>query len=341
MTFFLYLSGENPPLAGSELRAALKALGADDGHLEVFDRVAILDQEPPVGIVGRLGMCHFAGPLEGVHDNEREDILAGVSKVIEGLDPDKSLAPLIRMHRGTLPFTADRLFHDIEEAIRAAGRKLHLRSPDSKVFVVVAGKAFVGHTTQTSSRSELLSRRGSKLAFSRPVMMDPRVSRAMVNLMGLEPGKKVLDPFMGPGGLIMEAARSGYHCIGIEIDPRVLAGALKNFDSEGLSGQVIAFQGDSRELHGMDDLLGQAPFDGLLTDPPFGRSASSGGNAPGDLIRTVLERARGLLIDGAPVVLDVPEGNMLEGIVGYELSAVFKLRVHRSLTRHIGVLRAV
>jgi tRNA (guanine10-N2)-dimethyltransferase len=138
----------------------------------------------------------------------------------------------------------------------------------------------------------------------------------------------------------MEAARLGYDCCGIELDQRVLEGASKNLMTEKLGDRVKVLQGDSRMLGSISEVAASAPFDCILTDPPFGRSASVGGDMPGDLLRTVLIEARGVLKDGAPVVLDAPEGKMLDGIEGYRLEAVFKLRVHKSLTRHIGVLAA-
>ncbi|MCU0798449.1 MAG: RsmD family RNA methyltransferase [Candidatus Thermoplasmatota archaeon] len=341
MTGFLYLSGENPPLARAELLSAYRALGAKGEPVEFQDRIALIEQKPSPELVDRLGMCHFAGVLERTCPPEMERVMAAVEGTIEMLDPELSLAPLVRMPRGILPFTAEELFNGIAEAIGGAGRKLRLRSPDSKVFVVVAKEAFVGHTTHSSSRSELMSRRGSNLAFSRPVMMDPRVSRSMVNLLGLPVGSSILDPFMGPGGLIMEAALLGYECTGIEVDLRVLEGAFKNLDSKGLTERVRAHLGDSRSIRSIKAVTANAPFDGLLTDPPFGRSASSGGSEPGDLLRVVLTSARELLVNGAPVVLDAPDERMLDRVEGYELSSILKFRVHKSLTRHICVLRVV
>ncbi len=341
MKGFLYLSGENPPLARAELLSAYRSIGAQDLPVVFNDRIAIIEHELPRGFVDRLGLCHFAGVLERVCPPEMDSIMAAVEVTIDKLDRGLSLSPLVKMHRGTLPFTAEEMFRGIERAIGAAGRKLRLRAPDKKIFVVVSKDAYVGHMTPTSSRSELMSRRGSKLAFSRPVMMDPRVSRSMVNLLGLPVGSSIMDPFMGPGGLIMEAARLGYDCTGIEVDPRVLEGALKNLDGEGISGSVRAYLGDSRSIGSIKAVMAKAPFDGILTDPPFGRSASSGGNDPGELLRLVLTSARPLLVDGAPVVLDAPDERMLEGLKGYELSSVLKFRVHKSLTRHIGVLKAV
>ncbi len=341
MTGFLYLSGENPPLARAELLSALQAMGVHGQPVIFLDRIALFEEDIPSGLVNRLGMCHFAGVLERVSSPEMESIMAAVGSTIERLDEGFSLSPMVRMPRGTLPFKAEELFHRIEGAIRAAGRRLRLRMPDRKIFVVVAKEAYVGLITETSPRSELMSRRGSNLAFSRPVMMDPRVSRSMVNLLGLPVGSSILDPFMGPGGLIMEAARMGYDCTGIEMDPRVLEGALKNLDREGLSERVLSILGDSRSIGSIRGVTAKAPFDGLLTDPPFGRSASSGGSDPGELLRAVLSMTRPLLAEGAPVVLDAPDERMLNGMEGYELSSVQKIRVHKSLTRHIGVLKVV
>jgi site-specific DNA-methyltransferase (cytosine-N4-specific) len=48
---------------------------------------------------------------------------------------------------------------------------------------------------------------------------NPQVVRAIGNLMGLEPGDWVLDPFCGSGTTVLEAAHIGWNAIGIDLNP--------------------------------------------------------------------------------------------------------------------------
>lgn len=48
---------------------------------------------------------------------------------------------------------------------------------------------------------------------------NPQVVRAIGNLMGLEPGDCVLDPFCGSGTTLLEAAHIGWNAIGVDLNP--------------------------------------------------------------------------------------------------------------------------
>jgi len=47
----------------------------------------------------------------------------------------------------------------------------------------------------------------------------PQMIRALLNIIGLEPGETVLDPFIGSGTTAVEAQLLGINCIGIDISP--------------------------------------------------------------------------------------------------------------------------
>jgi len=47
----------------------------------------------------------------------------------------------------------------------------------------------------------------------------PQMIRALMNIIGLEPGDTVLDPFIGSGTTAVEAQLLGINCIGIDISP--------------------------------------------------------------------------------------------------------------------------
>jgi tRNA (guanine10-N2)-dimethyltransferase len=176
------------------------------------------------------------------------------------------------------------------------------------------------------------------MPFSRPIVMDPRLARAMVNLSGLPPGSRVLDPFMGPGGLVIEASHLGMRCTGIEIDPVILSGARRNIEMLGGPGPARTILGDSRELPSVD-LGPDRSFDGIVTDPPFGRSASLKGSTRDGLVPLVLEAASSMLDHGSPVVLDLSDPSSIGDNEGYSVITMVPHRVHRSLTRHVTVLR--
>ena len=78
-------------------------------------------------------------------------------------------------------------------------------------------------------------------------------------------GQVVLDPFMGVGGTLLGASRSGRKAVGVEINPAWVEIYRQVCDREGLPEQE-AIVGDSRTV--LPGLSGRA-FDCILTDVPY------------------------------------------------------------------------
>jgi DNA modification methylase len=78
-------------------------------------------------------------------------------------------------------------------------------------------------------------------------------------------GQAVLDPFMGVGGTLLGASRSGRSAVGIEINPAWIEVYREVCAREGLTVQE-AIEGDAREA--LPKLKDRA-FDCVLTDVPY------------------------------------------------------------------------
>ncbi|MDG6223934.1 MAG: RsmD family RNA methyltransferase [Candidatus Thermoplasmatota archaeon] len=335
MKGIVYLSGENVKLACAELKGALKALGNPSEVREGIGQVAILDMPAP-GISRRMGFCHFDGEILFETGPDPESVISSCRDCMRETGRT-SIGFIIKSDSGNSPLT---IFKELEEAARASRVPIDHRTPSFKLFAVIAGgRAFIGRVSGETDRKGLLSRRGSRMPFSRPVIMDPRLARVMVNLSGLPPGSRILDPFMGPGGLAIEASHLGISCVGVEIDERIHEGSLRNIAHSASAGTITAIKGDSRNLR--EHIPGDIDhFDGIVTDPPFGRSASLGNATAEGLLTEVLMEVRPFLRREAPVVLDMP-CNMEQDLEGkYSLMESYEHRVHRSLTRHFLVMRA-
>ena len=55
---------------------------------------------------------------------------------------------------------------------------------------------------------------------------NPQIVRSVVNLLGLEPGARILDPFCGSGTVLLEARHQGFDALGVDMNP--LAVAISN-----------------------------------------------------------------------------------------------------------------
>jgi len=78
-------------------------------------------------------------------------------------------------------------------------------------------------------------------------------------------GQRVLDPFMGVGGTLIGAARSGRAAVGVEVNPQWVEIYREVCAREGITEEE-AIVGDSRVV--LPGLSGRA-FDCVLTDVPY------------------------------------------------------------------------
>ncbi|MDA4115123.1 MAG: hypothetical protein OK442_01040 [Thaumarchaeota archaeon] len=224
-----------------------------------------------------------------------------------------------------------------EEAIidsiaeRVEGR-VSLDSPDREVsaYVGEGGRTYLSITMPGSMRQGWATRRPRSRAFFHPSAIFPKLSRALVNLSGVQPGEAFLDPFCGTGSLLIEASIVGAEPIGIDIARKMVRGARRNsikYDQPWL-GLVRA---DSRSLPVRE-------VGAVATDIPYGRASSAGGLRSSDILRSLVEGAPAVLAKGRKLVVMHPKSLEVEP-GGMRIEQELEIYIHRTLTRTITVLR--
>lgn len=340
MRSLVFLSGENPDLALGELKGVLKALGGAT-VAKVDGRAVIFDKEVPDGTAVRMGLCHFSGSLFGTCEAVQPEIEELIGKYLDSSNKKKSISVKAVSPEGKEHLSTHSLFKTFDRISREREFKVHHRAPDVRVFLIVGSSVYIGTILKETRRELPRKRRGSSMPFRRPIVMEPPLARSMVNLSGLPPGSLIIDPFLGPGGLAIEAGHLKYKVIGVEKDPEILNGAISNIRSQGLEDHIQVHGGDSRYLDREDWWKELGDIDGIVTDPPFGRSAPLMGEDPSELLREVLSKCGKKLRTGAPLVLDTDREGNLQDIDGFELLRTFPFRVHKSLTRFIGLFEKI
>lgn len=167
--------------------------------------------------------------------------------------------------------------------------------------------------------------------FWRSTALGVRRARCLVNLSGVRPGGSLLDPFCGTGSILIEAALLGVGAFGSEIDATVCAGAARNLGHAGLRAELR--HQDAREWRGA-----RPRFDAIVTDLPYGHSASLVGEGRGELYGTFFEVAADVLADRGRMVLMCRQGTLPLPFPGLVVLHRFHEVVHGSLTREVLVL---
>lgn len=330
MRFLVELSGENEPLAAAELAALL---GRQAGRLPSgtptppgrWREVELASEEEARSRIGRMALFRqllIERPWPPEPPASRAATIDRTGTALRWLEPPSRDG-------------AERLAECVE-AYRAAGGRPVLRAAERELRLWIdSGTVRCFERLAEPDRRAFAERRMPRLPYQQPVGLAPKRARVLANLAAIGPGERVVDPFVGTGGLLAEAALLGARCAGVDRSDRMVRGAARNFAHLGLSAERWLV-GDAAEL--AEQFPAQA-VDVLLTDPPYGRASSSGGEPPTPLIARVLGAWESRLSLGGRISLAVPEGSPHPLVPPWRCEVAVPDRVHRSLVREFRVYR--
>lgn len=324
MRLWIELSGEHPTLPRAEALAALEAEGVQPREVSASPRVLTLDASGPVlRAVARLGLAHVVceefvrGSFEDLRSFARAFDLGGRSFRTRvrgfGVDVDR---PAVEG-----PLGAD---------FGRTGR-VDLSAPAVDFRVLVGTEFALGRVIHRVDRSGLEARKVTNRSFRLPISLHPKLARALVNLSRVPIGGLVADPFCGTGGIVLEASRIGVRAVGADLRRTMAVGARRSLRELGAEAAFVVAD------------AGRAPWrpaslDGIATDPPYGRAASTRGEPPMDLYERAFGAFDEALPHGRHVAVVLPNDEAVErGQARWELLERHALRVHRSLVRNFCV----
>jgi tRNA (guanine10-N2)-dimethyltransferase len=163
----------------------------------------------------------------------------------------------------------------------------------------------------------------------------------MVNLAHGKAEDLALDPFCGTGTSLIEATYIGCRALGVDAQRRMILGCRKNLAHFSITAEGLVLA-DARRL----------PFfrvDCVVTDPPYGRSASTLRSTTKQLVQEVLAASHELLSAGQRICIALPirvnQSGEVEHLsielanfiysLGFKTVESHKVYVHRTLTREI------
>ncbi|MCK4424545.1 methyltransferase domain-containing protein [Candidatus Bathyarchaeota archaeon] len=341
---FFLLSGEHETLPVSELRAVLEAEGCVYRTLERLDQVLRLETGVNCveAVKRRAALTRLCGCELFNCEAETGEIVKAMRSIRldEVLKEGESFAVRVRrVKRASMRIGRMALERKLGELIldKAADAKVNLRSPEKTFTGILTEERFVfGLKLAEIPPKPFVERRPRKKPFFHPSAMPAKLARCMVNLAEPKAGELVLDPFCGTGSMLIEAALTGCRVLGLDVQGRMVKGSRRNLayfniDPEGL---VV---GDARNMP-------VTKIDCVVTDPPYGRSATTLKRTTRQIIEEVLTSVHDLLDKGKRVCMAAPKtvgvGRIGESL-GYKHLASHFVYVHRSLTREIAVFERV
>jgi tRNA (guanine10-N2)-dimethyltransferase len=346
--FFFVLNGEYPTLAFSEVLAILQATEMKYSNTKKFDQLMIVStsNESIEIIARRSALVHRCCILLFESENNVEEIINKARDVMidSSLKPARSFGVRIkRIKNHSLHIDKTDLERKLGAVIfkhlqnENSEIRVNLKTPDISFYGVLTDDKFFFGISMWKSETyakKFDARRGHKRAFFHPGTLEPRLARVLVNLSRAKEDKLLLDPFAGCGGILIEAGLIGVAILGCDVQKTMIKGASVNLKQFDLSGDLIC--ADARQLPINNDIYA------IATDPPYGKSSTTKGMEVDELIESFFESVGNFLHKNryicicAPIPVDI---HTIANNFGFKTVEIHKMRVHKSLSRTIGIFQ--
>lgn len=341
MEIIFLISKEHPTLPKAEIEAVLNSeniqyhiLNQDNGILILNVPDELLNSIKTVK--NRLAYTHEVCRL--LIETDKSQLNSDVQKYPWNKVLEKDYAVRVKKMDKTDKFDSSEVEWDIGGLIKSntQDKNVNLKNPTNFIRIIFTdSKVFVTERVFKVDKKHFHNLKPHKRPFFYPGSMSPKLARCMVNLTGVKEGDVVLDPFCGTGGILIEAGIMGMVVVGSDIDERMVEGTIKNLEYCGIKGYEI-FREDARNI--------ELPYKvrAIATDPPYGISASTGGEESQNLYSQAMVKMEELLTDDGRFCLATPHYMDVMVLVKgtkFEIIEQHHIRMHKSLTRVISLLK--
>ena len=340
---FVVLSGEHATLPLADVDAVLSSEGLHSRLVVVYGDVAILESNERIFplLKRRSSMVLAAGKLLFTTQPNVGSITKSTIESVPELLGSHSICVRVRRYGGAHPeLGRSKLERDIGSTILSAAPddlQVDLHHPETSLLGIITNDAFVlGVLRVTADRGDYDKRRPRTRPFFKPGVLAPRIARVFVNLSRLNSSKVFYDPFLGTGGFLVEACYVGRYGLGSDADLRMVKGARQNLKHYDFANFDL-FLSDAAKIP-------LKHVDCVSFDPPYGRATSTRRRLTSELIQSSLAEIGQITPKGGYVTLAFPSNLEVESkipLCSFTVAERHSMRVHRSLTRSILVLRRI
>jgi len=327
MKYLFEVLGDNEALGKAEILAVAESYPGTNEVLENEDGILAVDTslssetfEKRLGLTRTISEYLTSGDQASIteffngYKLEAENFCVRAKRITSN-QPDVSTSDFQRQIGDILSKTA----------------KVELENPSAEFRIIISKKLHAGLKIAEIERKSFEDRKVQYRPFFSPISLHPKLARALVNLSSVKEGETVFDPFCGTGGILIEAGLMGVKIMGSDIDETMVEGCKDNLKSYKLEGKV--FEADVSDISDIVESV-----DAIITDPPYGRSASTGGETIMELYRRSFQSFKKVLKKGGRLAIILPLKIHIELCKEFfKLKEVFEVRVHGSLTRFFSV----
>jgi tRNA (guanine10-N2)-dimethyltransferase len=340
---FFLLSGEHETLPASELKAILEAEDCAFKPLEKLDQALRLEAELDCieAIKRRAAFTRICGLELFSCEAETSKIVKATHSISLNAVLDDGESFVVRVKRVknyASKIDGMALERKLGELVlKEKATKVNLKNPDKTFIGILTDEKFIfGVKLAEIAPKPFVERRPKKKPFFHPSAMTAKLARCMVNLAKPKTGELLFDPFCGTGSMLIEAALIGCRVLGLDIQRRMVRGSLKNLAYFHIKpeGVIVA---DARNTP-------ITKIECVVTDPPYGRSATTRRRTTKQIVEEVLMTVHGMLNNGRRVCMAAPKTlniGHIGTVLGYKHLESHFVYVHRSLTREIAIFEKV
>jgi len=341
---FFLLSGEHETLPTSELMAILEAESYSFNTLEKLDQALRLEAALKCveAMKNRAAFTKICGLELFSCEAETSTIIKAMrsASLNEALTDGESFVVRIkRVKDHASKIDGMTLERQLGELIlnKTTKTRVNLKNPNKTFIGILTDEKFIfGLKLAEIPPKPFVERRPKKKPFFHPSAMPAKLARCMVNMAKPKAGELLFEPFCGTGSMLIEAALMGCRVLGMDVQRRMVKGSHKNlahFDIKP-EGLIVA---DARNPP-------VTKVDCVVTDPPYGKSATTLRRSTRQIVEEVLAAVHNMLDKGRRVCMAMPKTLNIQRIgsaLGYKHLESHFVYVHRSLTREIAVFEKV
>ncbi|UCH88477.1 MAG: methyltransferase domain-containing protein [Thermoplasmata archaeon] len=336
MKYLFEFTGEHKTLPFAELNGVLEGVGVEfESKLDSPGVGIVTTQKSIQKAITRLALLRSTSHLKFICPDPTYDNVTKISrKKLKDLKGTFALDArrILGYHR---ELSTTQLKKNIGGAIVAQSKdkkRVDMKNPDVVLKILLSNKLYAGKLIAAADRTDFEARHNRHRPFFSPISLHPKFARAMINLARVRKSQSVLDPFCGTGGILLEGASIGLKVYGSDISEKMVNGTRRNLEHFNLDYQDL----QRCDIKSCPELFGK--MDAVVTDPPYGKSASTSGEGIIKLYKRTFATIQNVLKRRRYLVIMLPaEKFIIMGEDYFKLKEHYAVYVHRSLTRHICV----